>query len=218
MFTVVIPTMWQAETFEEELTSVCSSSFVNDVIIINNDYKKMPNWRILNYYKIMIVSPPRNLIVNPSWNLGVRLAKNNNICLLNDDLTFDISIFEFMSNHLDKNLCGLRMENIDPPIKLSIAEYRCLGFGCMMFLRKDTYDFIPSTLRLFHGDDYLFRMNKIKGNEVYYIDGCFNNQVWGVTSKQGVEVNSRKLFDEIGEEQSELERLINEKSSFLHAK
>ena len=88
----------------------------------------------------------------------------------------------------------------------------------MMFIRKDTYEFIPNTLRLFFGDDYLFRVNKLKGNEVYYIEGCFNNQIWGVTSKQGVEVKSKKLLDEIGNEELELERLINEKNNFLHSK
>lgn len=218
MFTVVIPTMWKAETFEEELNSICSSSFVDDIIIINNYKEETPDWNVLNYYKVLMVTPPENIIVNPSWNLGVRLAKNNNICLLNDDLIFDTAIFNFMNDHLDKNLCGLQMSNVEPPIRLSIPESRCLGFGCMMFIRKDTYEFIPNTLRLFFGDDYLFRVNKLKGNEVYYIEGCFNTQVWGVTSKQGVEVKSEKLFDEIGNEELELERLINEKNNFLHSK
>jgi hypothetical protein len=218
MFTVVIPTMWKAETFEEELNSICSSSFVDDIIIINNYKEKTPDWNLLSYYKVLMVTPPENIIVNPSWNLGVRLAKNNNICLLNDDLIFDTTIFNFMNDHLDKNLCGLQMSNIESPIRLSISENRCLGFGCMMFIRKDTYEFIPNTLRLFFGDDYLFRVNKLKGNEVYYIEGCFNNQIWGVTSKQGVEAKSKKLLDEIGNEELELERLINEKNNFLHSK
>lgn len=210
--------MWRPDTFEEELIQVCSSSFVNDVIIINNEKESTPKWNILNYYKILMVTPPSNIIVNPSWNIGVRLAKNNNVCLLNDDLLFDNQVFDFMSNHLDKHLCGLRMTNTDPPIELNPADQRCLGFGCMMFVRKDTYDIIPETLRLFYGDDYLFRLNKLKNNDVYYIDGCFNNQVWGVTSKRGVEVSSKKLFDEIDQEQSELERLINEKSNLLYSK
>lgn len=218
MFTVVIPTMWKPYTFEEELIDICSSSFVNDVIIINNDKNLTPSWKILNYYKIMMVTPPNNIIVNPSWNIGVRLSKNNNVCLLNDDLLFDNKVFEFMSYHLDKHLCGLRMASINPPMELNPADQRCHGFGCMMFVRKDSYEAIPETLRLFHGDDYLFRINKLKNNDVYYIDGCFNNQVWGVTSKQGIEVETKKLFDEIGEEEIELERLINEKSNLLYSK
>ena len=216
MFTVVIPTMWRPDSFEEELIDICSSSFVNDIVIINNNKEITPNWKILNHYKIIMISPPNNIIVNPSWNIGVRLAKNNNICLLNDDLLFDNKVFEFMSYHLDKHLCGLRMTNTDPPIKLNSADQRCHGFGCMMFVRKDSYETIPSTLRLFYGDDYLFRMNKLKNNDVYYIDGCFNNQVWGTTSKQGVEVSNKKIGDEIGREEIEFERLINEKSNILY--
>ena len=218
MFSVVIPTMWKPKTFEESLINLCDSLFVNDIIIINNDLQNAPEYGILNHRKILMVTPPFNLIVNPSWNLGVRLAKNNNVCLLNDDIIFDTNLFDFMSNHLDKDLCGLRMDEINPPIRLTSADIRCHGFGCIMFVKKDSYEFIPSELRLFHGDDYLFRINKIKNNKVFYIDGCNNNQVWGVTSKQGVEVEDLKIFNEIDQEQNALERLINEKDYILHSK
>lgn len=220
MFTVVIPTMWKSNTTESLLEMICDSSCINvdEIIIINNDHFNTPNIKILNHEKILMITPDFNIIVNPSWNLGVRLSKNKNICLLNDDIIFDQEIFNFMSNHLEKNLCGLRMEEINPPIRLSEADTRCHGFGCMMFVKKDSYDFIPNELRLFYGDDYLFQINKIKGNKVYYIDGCKNNQTWGVTSKNGVEVRSLKISNEIDHEKQELERLINEKNYLFHSK
>ena len=66
--------MWKPETFEESLINLCDSLFVNDVIIINNDLQNTPEYGILDHRKILMVTPPFNLIVNPSWNLGVRLA------------------------------------------------------------------------------------------------------------------------------------------------
>jgi hypothetical protein len=218
MFSVVIPTMWKSETFEEELNSICSSFFVDDIIIINNNIIETPNYDILNHHKILIVKPPDNIIVNPSWNLGVRLSKNNNICLLNDDILFNYQVFEFMSNNLDKHICGLNMYTENNHLQLIEAEKRIHGFGCMMFIRKDLYEYIPESIKLFYGDDYIFKVNQMLGRKNYLIDGCKNNETWGVTSKSGVSSCNFNLLNQIDNESKEIIRLINEKSNILHTK
>jgi hypothetical protein len=210
MFTVVIPTMWRPNTFEEQLNSLCCSEYVDEIILINNDKNITPSFNILNHKKILHINSPENLVVNPSWNLGVMLSKNNNICLLNDDILFDIDVFKFMSSHKDKHLCGLSMNNQDGNFKLVEAEKRITGFGCMMFIKKDSYDFIPNDLIMFFGDDYLFHLNNKKGNKNYNIYGCKNNGVWGITSKPGVQVNDAKA-DIINNEGTAIKRALNEK-------
>lgn len=216
MFTVIIPTMWKPNTFEEQLNSLCCSDYIDEIILINNKKTAKPNFTILNHTKILIVNPPENMIVNPSWNIGVRLSKNNNICLLNDDLLFDINVFSFMSNHKDKILCGLSMYSQDQELNLTQATHRIHGFGCMMFIRKDKYEYIPNSIKLFYGDDYLFEINKIKGNQNYFINGCMNNQVWGVTSKDGVYCSDINLLNQIDNEYKEIKKVIHEKSNILH--
>jgi hypothetical protein len=218
MFTVVIPTMWKPDTFEQQLILLCRSKYVDEIILINNEKEKTPYYYILNNEKILHIKPDNNLIVNPSWNIGVLLSKNNNICLLNDDLLFDMNIFEFMSNHKDKYLCGLSMYNQDQEFNLTQATHRTHGFGCMMFTRKDQYEYIPKSIKLFYGDDYLFEVNKIKGRQNYFINGCENNQVWGVTSKNGVFSHNTNLLNIIHNEEKSFKRIINEKSNILHAK
>lgn len=183
MFTVVIPTIWKSDTFEEQLNSLCCSEYVDEIILINNDKNITPNFNILNNKKILHVTPPQNLVVNPSWNLGVNLSNNNNICLLNDDILFDINVFKFMIDHKEKTLCGLSMNNQEGDLRLLLADTRTHGFGCMMFIRKDTYDRIPDNLIYLYGDDYLFHMNISKGNNNYYIFGCKNNEIWGISGK-----------------------------------
>lgn len=158
-----------------------SCPLVDEIIIIDNNQKIKPDWKILKNARILMVHPPSNIFVNPAWNLGVRLSKNNNICILNDDLIFDLKVFEFMSGHLDKTLCGLSMNNKDSQFSLREIDERPHGFGCMMFIRKDKYYYIPKDLLIFYGDDYLFFNNKVR-DAVYCIDGCNNNLTCGVTS------------------------------------
>lgn len=215
MFTVVIPTMWKPDTFEEQLNSLCCSQYVDEIILINNNKYSTPNFNILNNKKILHIKPPENLVVNPSWNLGVYLSNNNNICLLNDDLLIDIKVFEFMSSHKDKSLCGLSMQNQNGDFELVEVEKRITGFGCMMFIRKDLYDFIPNDIIMFYGDDYLFYLNKRKGNKNYNIHGCKNNNVWGVTSEPGIQVGDGKA-NIINNEPMAIRKIFNEKSIILY--
>jgi hypothetical protein len=217
MFTVVIPTMWKPDTFEKQLNSLCDSEDVDEIILINNDKDITPNFDILNNKKILHVKPPENIIVNPSWNLGVYLSNSNNICLLNDDIIFDMNVFHFMSYHLDKHVCGLNMYSESEYFGLAEANKRIQGFGCMMFIRKDLYDYIPESIKLFYGDDYIFISNNLKGGKNYFIEGCCNNQVWGVTSKNGVFSSNINLLNKIDNEQKEFTRIINEKSNILHS-
>lgn len=182
MFTVIIPTIWKANTFEKQLIELCNCKFIDEIILINNNKDNTPNIDILNNIKILHIKPDKNLIVNPSWNIGVKLSKNNNICLLNDDILFDINLFEFMLKHKDKTLCGISMDNCEGEFRLVEANTRTHCFGCMMFLRKDSYNIIPDNLLLLYGDDYLFHKNIKNGNKNYYIYGCKNNKVFGVSS------------------------------------
>jgi hypothetical protein len=103
------------------------------------------------------------------------------------------------------------MNNQDGNFKLVEAEKRITGFGCMMFIKKDSYNFIPNDLIMFFGDDYLFHLNNKKGNKNYNIYGCKNNGVWGITSKPGVQVNDTKA-DIINNEGTAIKRVLNEKS------
>jgi glycosyltransferase involved in cell wall biosynthesis len=216
MFTVVIPTMWKPDTFEEQLNDLCLCEYVDEIILIDNDISTTPSFEILKNKKLLKINPLENLVVNPSWNLGVRLSLNNNICLLNDDLLMDMKVFEFMSNHKDKSLSGLSMCNQDGDIRLSEANERTHGFGCMMFIRKDTYTYIPHELLMYYGDDYLFHMNKFNKNKNYYILGCNNNEVWGKTSSSSVKVNDSKS-KVVYCEGTTFERLMNEKSIVFYS-
>lgn len=188
MFTVVIPTMWKSESIEDLLISISDIDNISEIILINNDKENTPNFKILKHKKIIHITPYKNIITNRSLNLGVLLSKNNNICLLNDDILFDTNLFNFMENHKDKNLCGLSMFSEDTELKLIECDEKPFGFGSIMFIRKDSYQYIPHQLLLQYGDDYLYLMNEYNGNINYKIVGCKNNNIFAVTSDAGIYV------------------------------
>jgi hypothetical protein len=161
--------------------------------------------------EITILIPKENLYVNKSWNIGVELAKNNIVCLLNDDIeinfqtiknnieainNLDFGIIGFDAN---RNLKTERNEDADT-FEFKEAECRYLGFGCMMFIRKENYIKIDERLRIFFGDDLLYWWNRDKNKRpIYIID---NLKALGLLSVTSANYNAEiqvelPYFDEV---------------------
>lgn len=90
MFSVIIPTMWRIKEFLSDLHELNSCENVGEIILINNNIEMTPDsFSVQNYSKLIEIKPPKNMYINPSWNLGVRCAKYNKIAIKNDDTFFD---------------------------------------------------------------------------------------------------------------------------------
>jgi hypothetical protein len=130
--------------------------------------------------EITILIPKENLYVNKSWNIGVEIAKNNIVCLLNDDIEINFQTIKNnieAINNLDFGIIGFDANrnlgtefntNVDV-FEFKEAECRYLGFGCMMFIRKENYIKIDERLRIFFGDDLLYWWNRDKNKRPIYI-------------------------------------------------
>lgn len=193
---VVIPTMWVPNTFEEQLNNLVHH--VDEIIIVNNYFNNTPDWSILKHTSIKIYNQEENIYVNPAWNLGVKESKNNTICLLNDDILFDYTIFDNIDklNELNYGVIGLEMlAPINGIVNLKPINERCWGFGCMMFFNRDNYYVIPDELKILYGDDYLFNKNKYAGKQNYVLSGLQNNRVVSATCCSDLNVKNPKLKD-----------------------
>lgn len=180
LFSVVIPTMWRAtDIFLQSLTSLINEDLVGEIIIINNDNKKTPTIDILNHDKIVILDFDKNIFVNPAWNIGVKTSKYDNICLLNDDLLFDTTLFKKILPYMNCNsgVIGLNpgLEQFNQPIidndDISIDEWNqthTFGFGCLMFIYKPNWIVIPNELKIYYGDNFIFD-NALRQNKSNYI-------------------------------------------------
>lgn len=207
MFSVIIPTLWKCD-FKNELDKFQQSQFVQEIILIDNDPKNVPEWfNYKNYSKLICIAPYENLFVNPSWNLGVRASKSEHIMLFSDDVV--ISSCDFLPI-CDEKLkqencligCSPNCFKLDTTQNIQIVDQhgiRPFGFGCIMMLRKNSYKEIPEMFKIWQGDDLLFHLFKTKNvNGVKLLTNfSLKESKMEMTSKlyQNVCLNDRELYN-----------------------
>lgn len=182
MFTVIIPTMWRAPgVFLQALNNYIESDFVSEIIVINNDTSKTPNWLDLRHPKVWNIAEDPNTFVNPAWNKGMRLANNDKICIANDDIVFDKRLFAKIydrvipENGVHGIISGEAIFNHPPTTDGNIDfiawkpwdNIHC--FGQLMFLHKDNWKPIIPGLDIYFGDDFIFHNHLQKGLTNYLI-------------------------------------------------
>jgi hypothetical protein len=156
-YSVVIPTMWKPTGVVGLLEKISASDLVEEILIISN--AKGPELPQNNKFRLL--QQDNNLGVNLSWNLGVSESKNNKICIVNDDVDFDIKVFDFLNDKItqDIGLIGVCLEEDLTGMNLIEMKQRSHGFGCLFFIHKNNYVNIPKSLKIFFGDDWLFNLN-----------------------------------------------------------
>ena len=88
---IIIPTLQKNITvLTMLLNQLISDKTVEEIIVIDNSKKRLNK----KSNKLKVIIPDKNLYVNPAWNLGVKLAKNEYIGILNDDLIFPNNFFK----------------------------------------------------------------------------------------------------------------------------
>jgi hypothetical protein len=158
--------MWRSEWIWISLNRIEKCREVGEIILIDNSSE------FFNYYesldKVKLIQPPENLYVNPSWNLGVKLAKNDCIALLNDDINFSSTIFETINEDILKQagIIGMGQGNYElkdiqnepylQPWKPGINDG---GWGCFIMLHKTYWVDIPDEIKIWYGDNFIKDVN-----------------------------------------------------------
>ena len=185
---VVIPTLQiNKNIFINLLSSLDKDLSVSEIIVIDNSCKGVE----YNSPKLKVIIPDKNLFVNKSWNLGVNVAMEDRVALLNDDITIPenlcSSIVDVMTP--DKGIIGWNVDYVDvregvlpPPANTNITlekiTKRCNHFGIAMFFFKSSYYKIPDSLKIYYGDDWLIEQNNktchpnysIRGQKIYHFE------------------------------------------------
>lgn len=198
MYSVIIPTMWKFEPFVKFLGDLVDVPTVGQIVIINNAIGDTPTNDILNHDKITLVNLPKNIYVNPAWNLGVEKSIFNKVCILNDDLVFDTKIFSKLFNILNNDfggvigLCG-NEPKLDQPVFTdgTIDLIKCttpynhkihFGFGMLMFLNKKHWTPIIDGLDIYWGDNFIYDTMYYKSNNNYMISNMFYHTPFNTTA------------------------------------
>ena len=169
---VIIPTMWRSKKTLQLLNDLYDSKYVHEIIIIDNDVAAK-NVNLDQYTdKVKYYPQVENIYVNPAWNLGVSLANNDLLCICNDDINFNVNDYiKFILPHISK--LGIFGSNIRPYHKvtqdllykinddrITKAALATQGFGMLMFLNKKNWIDIPSSLKIWYGDDWITESHK----------------------------------------------------------
>lgn len=201
MLSVVIPTLWipDSKFICSVISNICNHDLVSEVIIIDNDVSKTPSCIFDISDKVSVYSQSQNIYVNPAWNIGVEYSNNDNILILNDDIDTDWSLIDIVHPYItpEYGMIGLGIScwrvNTGTTTTLQPTDYRDVGYACLFFIHKTSYYSIPSQMRIWCGDDYLFLKNRLNHRQNLAIHNQhvtrYNNQ-FSITS-------DIKIFDNI---------------------
>ena len=179
-YTVVVPTMWRAaQQFTKFLVELCEYELVGEIIIIDNDNDAEPD-DFQDHPKIKRFVPGENIYVNPAWNLGVEVAQYSRICIVNDDVSFDLKLFDRLADLITPaagvfGLCPGDPIFNHPPVTNGAIDIipwtgqHTHGFGCLMFLHRSNWAAIPEELKIYYGDNYIFDQQLAQGRTNYLI-------------------------------------------------
>ncbi len=171
-FSVIIPTMWKYEPFCRFLEQLVTVDLIDEIIIINNDSKNTPINEILENSKIKLHNFSENIFVNPAWNYGVWVSKNDKLAIINDDIEFDIKLFERVYDYVipQNGVTGI-IYNQYTNFDINISPYTDDndGFGTCMFIHKNNWKDIPKNLKVYYGDNFIFDNNFFNGRTNYII-------------------------------------------------
>ena len=162
-YSVIIPTLWKSNRIGKLLFDLIKCEFVDEIILIDNGGKFFEYFEALD--KVKLVQTGENIYVNPAWNLGVKLAKNNCVAILNDDINFDPNIFGVITEDVlsQYGIIGMGEGNYKEPIdeergpfidvwKSGINDW---GWGCFIFLHKTYWINIPENIKIWYGDNFI---------------------------------------------------------------
>jgi len=207
MITSVIPVFNNIKITDEFFSTICENTILpKEIILIDNGstdsyYKLVKKYKKLN---INYIRKETNVGVNAAWNDGLRLAKTPLISILNNDLLLNKYFFqklqETFTEYLDVGIViprVVRGENIEllnssKDEKIKIIDIKRRN-GCAFTIRKEASDKfppIPTMLKTYCGDDYLFKQTLKLG---YRNVRMVNNLIYHYGSKTVLKVWPNKI-------------------------
>jgi hypothetical protein len=200
-YSVIIPTLWQSNRIHKLLRDLIKCQFVDEIILIDNAGKYFEYYEALD--KVKLVQVEENIYVNPAWNLGIKIAKNDLVALINDDINFDTNIFGAIdTNVLDTfGIIGMGEENYKEQMDETKGPYLDIwktgvndwGWGCFIMLNKKDWIDIPDNIKIWYGDNFIKDVNPAPKS-------CLRNfkvETEMSTTSDGDEWNDRKKEDQI---------------------
>ena len=166
-YSVIIPTLWKSNRLHKLLFDLIKCDYVDEIILIDNAGKFFEYYEALD--KVKLVQVEENIYVNPAWNLGIKIAKNDLIALVNDDINFDTNIFGVIDENIlnQFGIIGMGEGNYKEKMDETKGPYLDVwqpgvndwGWGCMILLNKKNWIDIPDNIKIWYGDNIIKDVN-----------------------------------------------------------
>lgn len=200
MISVVVATMWRYPPFLDFVADMVRLDVIQEVIIIDNDHNRTPEHTVLRHPKVRVFNFGKNIFVNPAWNYGANASTADKICILNDDIIFDLKLFYrvddfFRREHGTLGISNGVVEYGQPAITNGSIEFTpfqgqaCYGFGNLFFVHKQDWRDIPRGLDIWWGDIFVFEYFLFKGKQLHLIDNVFQYHAGAQTCGSVLEAN-----------------------------
>lgn len=194
---VIIPTILNVapEVFAWSLMELRACETVNRIIVIDNTEAQQfsttfphilaacPSIEVVNGFE-------KDFLVNDAWNFGVELSKSTIVqaplwCLINDDVMVSKEIIDMVGKHFNTKP-KLTLVTIETHNGVTIEKYEevCRDLrkarfeaaktrqGWIMIGRKHQWIPIPEDLKLFYGDDWIYKRSREIG-DIAVLNGAF---------------------------------------------
>ena len=175
-YSVIIPTLWKSDRTKKLIDDLRECEYVDEIIVIDNAASTGMN--LFVEPKMRLISEGENIYVNPAWNLGIEIAKNECIALCNDDINFDPNIFGVINENtlMYSGIVGMGEGNYKNPIDEERGPYIDMwkpgindwGWGCLILLKKSHWKEIPNDIKIWYGDNFIKDVNPVA-------KGCLRN-------------------------------------------
>lgn len=183
MYSVIIPTLWKCERLKETLKELDSHPLVGEILLFDNTDNQIP---ITDLPKLNHILEGKNTYVTAPWNKGVRMAKYDKLLVLNDDNWMDWVILDALYDTIDESigLIGMDEDNhslveVNGEVGLEPVNHRNGGYGCVLFVHKNSWVPIPEEMMIWGQDDWLFVKNRNYGKQNYKL---INFPIYGEVS------------------------------------
>ena len=171
MYSVIIPTLWKCDRLKETLKELDSHPLVGEILLFDNTANETS---IINLPKLKHILEGRNTYVTAPWNKGAAMAQYDKLLVLNDDNWMDWNILYSLSDFITEEvgLIGMdeknhHMAETNYEIGLEPIEHRNGGYGCVLFVHKNSWIPIPEEMMIWGQDDWLFVKNRNYGKQNY---------------------------------------------------
>ena len=168
-YSIVIPTLWKSNRTHKLIEDLLECQYVDEIIIIDNSGTEECDKLSTIHSKLRMVSKGENIYVNPAWNWGIELAKNDLIALVNDDINFDTNIFGVINENVlnQFGIVGMGEGNYKEEIDETKGPYLDVwqpgvndwGWGCFIMLNKKDWIDIPDNIKIWYGDNFIKDVN-----------------------------------------------------------